>query len=204
MTGVATWNKGTVQAGTDGWNLRNDTQRAMETLNVVVPVGSSTARDALAPPGGTYPGMIVVRTDLAGLPLEKWDGSGWKRTGPKTYTFNRGAGSDSTFTGALTTLVSGTITAAPAGLWRIEGFCGLYGSTSATGRTFVSTGASPTYYKRRQDLDGTPSTYGLATYFAHSGGDLTVAVGYDVVAGTAAVMAAASGETSVIATFLGN
>lgn len=205
MTGVSTWNKGTVQAGTDGWNLRNDTQRAMETLNVVVPVGSSTERDALTPPGGKYPGMIVVRTDLAGLPEEKWDGSVWRRTGPKTYTFNRGAGSDASFTAAVTNLIWGTITAAPAGTWRIEALLGLYGSTSAIGRVYVYTGSTPTYYKRRQDLAGTPSTYYVAKHdFVHTGGDLTFGCGYDVVSGTATAMAAASGETSVMATFLGN
>lgn len=77
MTGVTTWNKGTAPAGTEGWNLTANVQRAMETLNVVPPAASATARDALAPPGGKYPGMVAVRTDQASMPLERWDGANW-------------------------------------------------------------------------------------------------------------------------------
>lgn len=77
MTGVPTWNKGVAPAGTEGWNLTPNVLRAMESLNVPVPVATSAARDALAPPGGKYPGMMVVRTDQAGMPVEKWDGSNW-------------------------------------------------------------------------------------------------------------------------------
>lgn len=78
MTGVLRWNKTTTPAGADGWNLTPDIGKALDTANVVVPC-SLSERDALAPPGGKYPGMIVIRTDVAGLPLEKWDGSTWIR-----------------------------------------------------------------------------------------------------------------------------
>jgi hypothetical protein len=203
---ATTWNGVTVPTASDVWALIADMTKGFNTANLVIPVANQTARDGLAAlaPGGVLPvGTVVIRNDLAGEPFEKWDGSVWNRSGTQTWIFNRGAGSDSTFTSANTGLVSGTITSAPAGLYRIDGQLGLYGSPSAVGRVFVSTGASPTYYKRRQDLTGTPSTYSTFTMFTHTGGNLAIAAGYDVTSGTAAVMSATSGESSVVATFIG-
>lgn len=77
MTGVETWNKGIVPAGSDGWNLTADVRKAMETLNTPVPVANQTERDALTPPSGRYAGMQVVRTDLSGCPTDTYNGSGW-------------------------------------------------------------------------------------------------------------------------------
>lgn len=78
MTGVVRWNKTTTPAGSDGWNLTPNIGTALDTANVVIPC-SLAERDALAPPTGMYPGIVVIRTDVAGLPLEKWNGTAWVR-----------------------------------------------------------------------------------------------------------------------------
>lgn len=79
MTGVTTWNKGKAPAGGDGWSLTPDVRLAVESLNVPVPVADAAERDGITPPLGKYPGMMVVRTDVAGFPIEVWDGAAWIR-----------------------------------------------------------------------------------------------------------------------------
>lgn len=80
MTGVIRWNKSKTPAGADGWNLTTDLGTALDTANVIVPVATQAERDGLTPPvTGKYAGMVVARTDIAGMPLEKWDGSAWIR-----------------------------------------------------------------------------------------------------------------------------
>ena len=71
-----TWNKATVESGTDPWNLVPDNKKAVETLNTVVTVASAAERDGLTPPGGKYVGMIVDRTDTGRY--ERWNGSAWR------------------------------------------------------------------------------------------------------------------------------
>lgn len=80
MTGILRWNKTKTPAGPDGWNLTPDLGTALDAANVVVPVATQSERDALAPPGGKYAGMVVSRTDLPGAPLERWDGAAWTVT----------------------------------------------------------------------------------------------------------------------------
>jgi hypothetical protein len=80
MTGVIRWNKAKTPAGSDGWNLTPDIGTALDSANVIVPVATQTERDGLTPPiTGKYAGMVVARTDIAGIPLEKWDGAAWIR-----------------------------------------------------------------------------------------------------------------------------
>ena len=80
MTGVTRWNKTISKAGADGWNLTTDDGRGFDSANVVVPVASQAERDGLTPPvTGKYAGMVVARTDIAGIPFEKYDGSAWIR-----------------------------------------------------------------------------------------------------------------------------
>lgn len=88
MTGIARWNKAKTPAGADGWNLTPDIGTALDSANVVVPVGSQAERDALTPPLGKYAGMVVSRTDLAGSPLEVWDGARWWGTTIQTLAPN--------------------------------------------------------------------------------------------------------------------
>lgn len=121
-----------------------------------------------------------------------------------TKSFFRAAGSDANFSTANTVLVTGTLSNAPAGTYRIDGWAGLYGATAANGRIFVSTGSSPTYYKRRWDLTSTPVTpYACKPDHYHPGGDLVIALGYDVASGTASCMSASSGDSFVSATRIG-
>lgn len=86
MTGVTTWNKGTAPSGSDGWNLRPDIQRAIESSNFPVPVSSKAERDALNPPGGKYPGMVVVRLDTPDSRHEVYDGANWDSANGTAYT----------------------------------------------------------------------------------------------------------------------
>lgn len=77
MTGVSRWNKAKTPSGADGWNLTPDVGTALDSANVVVPVATQAERDGLTPPGGKYPGMVVARTDLSGVPLDVYDGAQW-------------------------------------------------------------------------------------------------------------------------------
>jgi len=78
MTGIVRWNKSKTPGGADGWSLTPDIGTALDTANVIVPVGTQTERDGLTPPvTGKYAGMVVSRTDQAGSPLEIWDGARW-------------------------------------------------------------------------------------------------------------------------------
>jgi len=91
MTAVARWNKTATPPGTDGWNLTTDLGKALDSANVIVPVATQAERDALTPPLGKYAGMTVVRMDVAGNPLEVWDGSVGNRYSP-TYAKAAGRG----------------------------------------------------------------------------------------------------------------
>jgi hypothetical protein len=71
------WNKGVAPVNSDAYNLTADMQKLLDTSNMVVPVSSAAERDALTPPQGKYAGMCVVRTDVAGLPIERWSGTEW-------------------------------------------------------------------------------------------------------------------------------
>jgi hypothetical protein len=188
----------TTTALQEGSNTTAQVWRHTAARGAAIPVRDATERAEITTPAL---GQQVKRLDQNGR-IETWNGTVWWYIG-QTWSFNRGAGTDSTFSGAVTGLVSGTITAAPAGTYDIEGDVGLYGASSAVGRTFVATGSSPTYYKQRQDLTNTPSTYHPKKMnFVHAGGNLTITAGYDVVSGSASVMAAASGETTVTATLI--
>lgn len=84
-----TANKATVPVGSDGWQLTAHIKTAIETVRSVIPVGSASERAALP---GTFPGgvlpvpTVIARTDIAGAPLETWDGATWSG-GVETYTF---------------------------------------------------------------------------------------------------------------------
>ncbi|MBT2594726.1 hypothetical protein [Arthrobacter sp. ISL-72] len=191
----------TTTALQQGSNTTSQVWRHTAARGAAIPVRDATERAEITTPAV---GQQVKRLDQNGR-IETWNGTVWWYHG-QTWSFSRGAGSDSTFSGANTGLVSGTITNAPAGKYRIEGEAGLYGATSAVGRVFVATGpsGSSVYYKKRQDLTGTPSTYEPNKRdFVHAGGNLVITVGYDVVSGSASVMSASSGETTVTAVFEG-
>jgi len=72
-----TWQGIVVPAGGDAWNAVPDWKKFIELGYYVIPVGSQAARDALAPPGGKYAGLAVIRTDLPGQPIETWNGTKW-------------------------------------------------------------------------------------------------------------------------------
>lgn len=185
----------------EGSNTTAQVWRHTAARGAPIPVRDATERAEITMPAI---GQQVSRLDQNGR-IETWNGTVWWYIG-QTWSFNRGAGTDSSFTTADVGLVSGTITNAPAGRYRIDGDAGLYGSSSAVGRVFVATGpaGSTIYYKTRQDLTGTPETYRPSKKdFVHAGGNLVITVGYSVSSGTATVMSAVSGETTVTATLIG-
>lgn len=173
-------------------------QQYFVTSGSPLPVVSQADRDTLTP----YPGMQVIRLD-ANYRTETYSGSAWFYIG-QTWNFFRSTGSDSTFNTANTSLVNGTITAAPAGNYRIDAQACLYASGGpAVGHIFSKAGS--TQLNRRWDVTDAShptSPYGFQMY-RHGGGDLVVSCGYNVSSGTAIVTAQASGLTDITATFLG-
>ena len=62
-----------VPTNSDTYKLTEDLAKMGDTTNAVVPVPTLAARDAL----DEYPGLTVVRLDLARAPLETFDGTNW-------------------------------------------------------------------------------------------------------------------------------
>jgi hypothetical protein len=88
------WNKGKAPVNADAYNLTGDEATLVDSLNPVVPVASSTERNALTPPSGVYSGMVVARTDIAQAPLERYDSTlgAWFGPGPhEEWTFSNPA-----------------------------------------------------------------------------------------------------------------
>lgn len=66
----------------DAYNLTADLATFGNSANVVIPVANQTVRDALTP----YAGMCVSRLDLAGAPIQTYDGSAWNNAIVNSYT----------------------------------------------------------------------------------------------------------------------
>jgi hypothetical protein len=82
-------NKTTVPINSDGYNLTADLATMADSLNLPIKVVSQTERDALTKSNGG----LVVRTDLAGAPLNRCDGTNWYGPGsitPATLTLSSG------------------------------------------------------------------------------------------------------------------
>ena len=205
-----TANKVTVPVGSDAWNLTTHLKGMAETTNSLIPVASAAERDALAAlfPGGVLPiPTMITRTDELGSPNYQWNGSTWLRKSPQTWRFEREFTTDSNpgdITGT-TNLKSGTITSAPAGLYRIDGRACLYALTSVW-RGFLYVKAGSTVEEARQDRIGDGAVHSMPIEFnyQHAGGNLTIEVGYRVTFGQPIVTAKASGLTRVVATLIGN
>lgn len=78
MAGQTTWNKATVPAGTDPWNLVPDEKKAIETAGLVFGVATTAERNGLAAlaPGGVLPVPTLVRNAETGR-YESWNGTRW-------------------------------------------------------------------------------------------------------------------------------
>lgn len=87
------FNKVTVPAGDDLYNLTGDLRRLAESAGVIVPVASAAQRaavvsEALAAGGGTLARPVAVwRTDLGRLEVTS-DGTDWSMDGVSTYWMN--------------------------------------------------------------------------------------------------------------------
>jgi hypothetical protein len=66
-------NKTTVPVNSDAYRLTTDLATFADSINHLVRVSSAAERDALT----KYAGLTVVRTDVAGVPTETWDGTQW-------------------------------------------------------------------------------------------------------------------------------
>ena len=62
-----------VPTNSDPYNLTADLAEMGDSINVIIPVVSKAARDALT----KHIGLTVTRLDLLGLPIQIWDGSKW-------------------------------------------------------------------------------------------------------------------------------
>jgi hypothetical protein len=113
----------------DDYNLADDAAHAFDTTNVVTRVASEVARDALT----LYEGRTVRRMDLAGIPLQTWDGAEWffesaKRvvltSGDATWAHNvtltktlNENGSSTVTMGFLVARIGGGAFSVPTGSW---------------------------------------------------------------------------------------
>ncbi len=70
-------NKATTPINADVYNLTADLATMADSLNVIIRVASQAERDALV----VTAGASVVRTDLAGAPMQTWDGTQWNAQG---------------------------------------------------------------------------------------------------------------------------
>lgn len=175
------------------WNAR------FVAAGAPLPVSSDAERDAL----DKYVGLQVIRKDKNGR-VETWNGTVWWYLG-KTDSFTRPQTSDSNpgdITGT-TQLVTGTITAAPAGTYRVHGRASLYAS-SGTARGYLYVKAGATTDEARNDFtgDGNPRSLPTEFTYTHTGGDLTISIGYRQTAGSPLVTGVASGITRVTATLV--
>lgn len=119
----------------------------------------------------------------------------------RAWRFNRAAGPDSPFTTANTTLVSGTITDAPAGTYMIKARVSLYASgAQADGSIFARAGATTEYSRNAVPGDVLPRSPEVSFPYVHAGGNLSISGGYDRVTGTPIAIA---GSTTVQAYYLG-
>jgi len=193
----------TVPTNGDPYNLTDDVAEAFSDSNVNIIVPSQVAEDALV----KFLGMTIIRSDQAGMPHYTWDGDEFLRKDPKTNRFERSTTTDSNpgdITGT-TSLMAGTVTAAPAGLYLIEGRTTLY-ATSAVVRGYTYVKAGSTVEEARHDFpgDSNPRPMPVQFMYVHTGGNLAVEIGYRVTAGQPIVTGKASGLTRVTATLLGN
>lgn len=83
-----TWNGATVPTNGDGYDVPYWIGRALELSGLVKPVISQAERDSLAAAYGATtesgapaipPGTVVCRLDQPSAPLERWDGTSWRR-----------------------------------------------------------------------------------------------------------------------------
>jgi len=194
MTGIVRWNKTISKAGADGWNLTTDDGRGLDSANVIVPVATQAERDGLTPPTtGKYAGMVVARTDVAGMPLEKWDGAAWNRepvlsTSPITNDGNW------TITGGLMRSVATGLTQVTAAFQMTRTAAAF---TIATTDSTVIIGAIPTGFRpsvnssvvvtvntdtggRYAEPQLIVNTGGSIVARSTSGGSITIGVGYTI------------------------
>lgn len=59
----------------DMYNLAPDVAELADSLNVLAPVATVAARDAIK----KFVGLAIIRTDLTGLPIFIWDGAAWSQ-----------------------------------------------------------------------------------------------------------------------------
>jgi hypothetical protein len=143
-------NKGVAPVNSDAYNLTPDLAALIDSLNVVIKVSSQAERDAL-PSSVKTAGCIVVRTDLYGAPLERYDGTVWATvvshaewtfasTGiPSATVWGMGTptldSASTTDTGITSSGAVDTITLTPPGLYAVT-LTGNFGAAT-TGRGFM-------------------------------------------------------------------
>jgi hypothetical protein len=84
-----TWNKAQVPTNGDTYDVPAAIGKAIETSGLVIGVMSQSERDSIAAAYGATteagtpiipPGCCVVRLDVPGAPIERWDGTQWRRS----------------------------------------------------------------------------------------------------------------------------
>jgi hypothetical protein len=194
MTGQTTWNKATVEAGTDPWNFVPDNKKAIESAGLVFGVASDTERSGLAAlaPGGVLPvPTTIVRTDVTGYPMETWDGTTWNRR-PVITSGTATTDGFWTITGGLIKTVTAGLTQVTASLQMVRLTSGITVTTAGNALIVgmipagfrppgnfslvgsVVTNADARYAEPELIVNNGGSIVGRSV----SGGDITIGVGY--------------------------
>lgn len=195
-------NKMTAPVNADAYNLTADLATMADSSNVVIPVASQAERDALTKKAG----MVVIRTDLPGAPLERCDGTTWWNTQHSEWTFSATGiptGSvwgtntltldtaNSTDTGFISCPGADQLTIRDAGIYAIH-LVGQWG-TGTTGRGFsqITNSGATTVFTRSSAAVGEDqlsvnvpdlrvaanTTIKLTTYLTFAGGGTTTWAG---------------------------
>jgi hypothetical protein len=155
-----------------------------ETINDIVPVANSTDRANVATavaPTASRP-LYVHRADApVGQELEvTTDGSNWRTIlayrGTSTWTFERTSAnvSDNFPSGAMTSLISATITDAPIGRYWISGLLIMSAAAATSGNLRMSVGAVNLSEDMRADLNTQARPSQFTGTFGHNGGNLVL------------------------------
>jgi hypothetical protein len=78
---LTTWNGATVPTNSDTYDVPGWLKTAIDTSGIIIPatLAQRDGLEALAPDAVLPVGTTVARTDVTGCPLERWDGSEWRR-----------------------------------------------------------------------------------------------------------------------------
>jgi hypothetical protein len=195
----------TVPAGatsTDGAGVTiANTVRQTVARNARVPVRDQADRDSLT----RFAGLEVYRLDNGQVQLcPSASGTNWLTVydptrpvytaRPRGWTFERESANatDNFPSGAMASLIAGTITDAPAGDYWIHTVLALHAAAATSGNLRVEAGGVGLSEDMRADLNTDVRPINFGTTYAHAGGDLTLKASFQTGSQTGTIRTAGS------------